>query len=189
MERVALDPLAAVEQPAQRADGRVDRDPGQVLERVDGAHLVGDRADPADAGDDVEDLVRRPADDQLLEVARRLEDREVRLDDLAVADDAGGASPRPRRGSDPGDLEADFAVGVIGAVHQACLRPAVAPWRRHGDGPGRSAQAVDDRAERLGVGGEAGEERGRVGIASGRRAPNQRARLVALAPSRGPKQP
>ena len=35
-------------------------DPEVVLERVDRAHLVRDGADAADAGDDVEDLVRRP---------------------------------------------------------------------------------------------------------------------------------
>ena len=75
------------------------RSPNSVLERVDGGHLVGDRADAADAGDDVDDLVGRPADDEPLEVARRLEDLEVRLVDDAVADAAGGASPRPRRGS------------------------------------------------------------------------------------------
>ena len=53
---------------------------------MDGAHLVCDRADAADAGDDVDDLVRGPSDDELLEVARRLEDAETRLEDLAVLD-------------------------------------------------------------------------------------------------------
>ena len=49
-------------------------------------HLVGDRADAADARHDVDDLVRRPADDQPLEVARRLEDLQAGRLDGAVAD-------------------------------------------------------------------------------------------------------
>ncbi len=118
MQGVALDPLPAVEQPAKGADGRFDRDPGQVFEGVDGGHLVGHRADPADARDDVEHLVRRPSDDQLLEVARCLEDGQVRLDDATVLDD------QPERAlaldaGDPGDLVPEFTGGVIRPVHQA----------------------------------------------------------------------
>ena len=99
VQGVALDPLAAVEQAAERPDGGVDLDAEAVLEGVDRGHLVGDRADAADAGDDVDDLVGRPADDQALEVARRLEDLEVRLLDDAVAGPAAGAIPRLRPGS------------------------------------------------------------------------------------------
>ena len=86
VEGVALDPLGAVEEPSEGADLGMDRDVEEVLERVDRAHLVGHRADAADPGDDVDDLVRRPADDERLEVAGRLEDREVGLLDHAVAD-------------------------------------------------------------------------------------------------------
>ena len=53
VERVALDPLAAVDQPAQRPDGVADLDAAGVLDRRAGAHLVGDRADAADARGDV----------------------------------------------------------------------------------------------------------------------------------------
>ena len=74
--------------------------PNSVLERVDGAHLVRDRADAADARDDVDDLVGRPADDEPLEVARRLEDPEAGLDDLAVADE----QPERAFALDPGQL-------------------------------------------------------------------------------------
>ena len=95
MERVALDVLAAVEEPAQRPDRRVDLDAVEVLEGVDRGHLVGDRADPADAGDDVDDLVAGAAHDQPLEVARRLEDLQARLDDLPVADPQARAMPSP----------------------------------------------------------------------------------------------
>ena len=53
VQRVALDPLAAVEEPAQRADLRADLDAAGVLHRVHARRLVRDRADPADAGGDV----------------------------------------------------------------------------------------------------------------------------------------
>ena len=49
VQRVALDPLAAVEQPAQLAQRPVDDDAAGILDGVDGARLVGDRADAADA--------------------------------------------------------------------------------------------------------------------------------------------
>ena len=101
VERVALDPLAAVQEPAERADRRVDDHAEGRLERVDGRELVRDRADAADPGDDVDDLVGRPADHQPLEVPRRLEDPEPGLDDLAVAHPQVEAAPRPRRGSAP----------------------------------------------------------------------------------------
>src|ERR1035437_41987 len=57
-----------------------------MLERHRRAHLVGNRAYAADAGDDVDDLVGRPTDDQLLEVAWRFEDREARFEHRAVRD-------------------------------------------------------------------------------------------------------
>ena len=86
VERVALDPLAAVEQPAERARHRIDAHPEQVLERVDRAHLVGHRTDAADARHHVDDLVGRAANDERLEVARGLEDPQARLHNLAVPD-------------------------------------------------------------------------------------------------------
>jgi len=58
----------------------------QVLEGHRRAHLVGDRADAADSGGDVDDFVGRPTDDELLEVARRLEDRQAGFGDVAVRD-------------------------------------------------------------------------------------------------------
>ena len=63
------------------AHGRTGRwsTPNRSLERMHGGHLVSDRADAADARHDVDDLVGRAPDDEPLEVARRLEDREVRL--------------------------------------------------------------------------------------------------------------
>src|SRR6476659_5880243 len=86
VERVALDPLGAVQEPAERPRGRLDLDADQVLEGVDRAHLVRDRADAADAGHDLEHLVGGPAHDERLEVARRLEDLQTRLADLPIPD-------------------------------------------------------------------------------------------------------
>ena len=137
VQGVALDPLAAVQQPAQGPDRRVDLDAGRVLERVDGAHLVGDRADPADARDDVEDLVGRPAADQPLEVARRLEDPEMRLDDLAVLDDQperalaldAGEALRPRSaGSSAGAGWSSSSGASVSLATAAGFAPGGPPW-------------------------------------------------------------
>ena len=129
---------------------------------MDGAHLVGDGADAADAGDDVQDLVGRPALDDALEVAGRLEDAQVRLDHLAVADD----EPQRALALDAGesrDLETlvrDRRV-VGGAVMTDLRSRDGAGLEAAGRGTGRTAVGVDDRAERLGPGGEAGEPRAR----------------------------
>ena len=77
VQGVALDPLAAVEQAAQGAELPVDLDAVGVLHGVDGAHLVGDRADAADAGGDIGGLGEVPAAQERLEEARRLEDLEA----------------------------------------------------------------------------------------------------------------
>ena len=182
VQRVALDPLAAVEQPAQRPNGRVDLDAQEILERVDRGHLVGDRADPADARDDVQHLVRRPTDDQLLEVAGGLEDGELRLDDLAVADDqaerafalhagqAGDGEPLLDRG----------AGGAVRAVHQVSSAGLVATG-----GPPRVSMT-----SRNGWAYAVNPENSRAVSASGRPSrPNHWARLAAFARSLGPKQP
>jgi hypothetical protein len=84
MEPVALDPLAAVEQSAQAADGRARDEAEGALNRAHGAHLVGDRADAADPRDDVGDLPDPAAAQEGLEEPRRLEDRQARLLDHAA---------------------------------------------------------------------------------------------------------
>ena len=118
---------------------RVDPDAEEVLERVDRAHLVGDRADPADAGDDVDDLVGRPADDELLEVARRLEDPEAGLDRPRRPGRGGGASPRPRRGSARRPRRGRSSAGLLrAAVLMPCL-PSSRPARSRVAARARSA--------------------------------------------------
>ena len=87
VQGVALDPLAAVDEPAQVQDRRGDNGTAGVLDGLARAHLVGDRADPADPRGDVRRLgVPAPAQ-QRLEEPRRLVDVEPGLGDLAVADD------------------------------------------------------------------------------------------------------
>ena len=73
VERVALDPLAAVEESSEIAQGAVDPDAQGVLDRMHRAHLVGDRTDAADACGDVRGLLGRTAAEERLEEARRLE--------------------------------------------------------------------------------------------------------------------
>ncbi len=74
VQRVALDPLAAIQQPAQLPHRLAHRDAERVLHRVHRAHLVGDRADAADACGDVGRLGVGAAAQESLEEARRLED-------------------------------------------------------------------------------------------------------------------
>ena len=117
VEGVALDPLAAVEEAAERANGGVNFDAEGVLERVDGTHLVGDGADPADARDDVDDLVRRPPNDESLEVPRRFEDAERGLDDGAVLD----AQAQRAFAFHPGDVrDVEAMLPGLAAVAAPC---------------------------------------------------------------------
>ena len=53
VERVALDPFAAVEQAAQRPDRVVDHHPAGALDRLAGTHLICHRADPTDSSGDI----------------------------------------------------------------------------------------------------------------------------------------
>jgi len=85
VQRVALDPLPAVQQPAQVGDRLGDGDAAGGLDRRARAHLVGDRADAADAGGDVRRLGIRAAAQERLEEAGRLVDVEPRFFDLVSA--------------------------------------------------------------------------------------------------------
>ena len=77
MQRVTLDPFAAVDQPPQIADGAGYFDAARVFDGVTRAHLVGDGADTADAGGDVGCLVELAAAQKRLEEARRLENLQL----------------------------------------------------------------------------------------------------------------
>ena len=84
VQGVALDPLAAVDEPAQRSDRHRDLHSAGVLDGRARAHLVGDRADPADPCRDVRWLGVAPAAQQRLEEPRRFVDVQPRLHHLAV---------------------------------------------------------------------------------------------------------
>ncbi len=86
VQRVALDPLAAVEQPPQLGDVAGDLDTARLLDRQARRHLVGDRADAADARGDVGRLgVAAPAQEPLVE-PRRFVDPQLHVDEAPVDD-------------------------------------------------------------------------------------------------------
>ena len=106
-----------------------------------GAHLVGDRADPADAGGDVGGLGVAPAPQQRLEEARRLEDVERDVGDHAVVHRARAAPPRPRPGRAPSRRSCARSPGGRGS-----WADAPGPGSRDGR-RGRSALKVRNRRE------------------------------------------
>ena len=66
-------------------EGPVHGHAARVLDGPAGAHLVGDRADAADAGGQVGRLGVGPAPEEGLEEPRRLVDADLHVDDLPVA--------------------------------------------------------------------------------------------------------
>ena len=86
VQAVALDPFAAIDQPPQGPELPLDLNAEGAFDRVHGAHLVGDRADAADAGNDVRYLLMTAPPQQRLEEARWLEDPEPGRGHPAVGD-------------------------------------------------------------------------------------------------------
>ena len=87
VQGVALDPFCAVEQPPQRPDLGRDLDAQDLLHGVGGAHLIGHRADAADARGDVRRFHVEPPLQEGLEKPGRLEDLQLQMLDLAILDD------------------------------------------------------------------------------------------------------
>ncbi len=85
VQRVALDPLAAVDESPERPKLPVHAYVERVFHRVHRAHLVRDRADAADAGRDVGCLREATPAQERFEEAWRLEDLEPHLLDAAVS--------------------------------------------------------------------------------------------------------
>ena len=79
VQGMAFDPFAAVQQPAQGANGGASLDTQRVFDRGASAHLVSDRADAADARRDIGDLGVGAAAQEGLEEARRLEDAQLHV--------------------------------------------------------------------------------------------------------------
>ena len=134
MQGVALDPFAAVQESPEGPHLRVHPDAEQALERMHRRHLVGDGADAADPGDDVDDLVPGAPDDEALEVARCLEDVQAGLCDLAATHGQAQASLALHAG-DIGNPVVAVDTRGIGHDRGAVTREhrGHPPWR-----PGRS---------------------------------------------------
>ena len=86
VQRVAFDPLPAVQQPAQIPQWSVHRDAGQPLHRMRGAHLIGHRTDAADTRRDIRGLGEVAAPQKGFEKSRRLKDLELDIDELIPPD-------------------------------------------------------------------------------------------------------
>ena len=87
VQRVALHPLAAVEEAPQFAQRSCHGDTERILHRMHRAHLIGDWTDAADARSDVRRLGQGAAAQKRLEEAGRLEDAEFGARDRAIAHD------------------------------------------------------------------------------------------------------
>jgi hypothetical protein len=86
VKAVAFDPFPAINEPAERPKLPFDLGAESVLDRMDGAHLIGDRADAANARDDIGHFVVAAAAQECFEETRRLEDLELRRGHTPVAD-------------------------------------------------------------------------------------------------------
>ena len=84
MQGVALNPLRTIEQAAQQTNFRPRLDAQRHFERVRRAHLVGDGTDAADARRDVGNFLEMPPAQEGFEKARRLEDIQLDLAQLAA---------------------------------------------------------------------------------------------------------
>jgi len=84
VQRVALDPLAAVEKTPERADPFAHVDAAGVLHRQTSRHLIGDRTDATDSRGDVGRLAEVTTPEQRFEVARRFKDLEGDVGDESV---------------------------------------------------------------------------------------------------------
>jgi hypothetical protein len=113
VQDMALDPLAAVEEPSQLADDGRHRDAGETLEGVGGAHLVRHGADPADARGEVDGFVECPAPQERLEEPGRFVDLQADVVDDALRDvDVEG--PLALHARQHGDVDVVRGAGRVG---------------------------------------------------------------------------
>ena len=81
VQHVALDPLAAIEQPAEQPYGRIYADPESAFDGMDSTHLVSNRANAADARGDVRHFRKVAATQEGFEEAWRLENLKLHVGD------------------------------------------------------------------------------------------------------------
>src|ERR1017187_348795 len=86
VQRMTLDPLTTINQPPQSPQLPVDLDAKRALDRMDRAHLIGDRTDAADARHDVRRFSVAAAAQKRFEESRRLKNIELRRADPTIAD-------------------------------------------------------------------------------------------------------
>ncbi len=110
MQCVGGDPLAAVQQPAQRPHPRIHDRAARLLESVARAHLIRDRADSADPGRDVGWLPEVAATKKSLEEPGRFVDVESRVFDRARPDGDVEAALALHPGQGPDGQPPPFSV-------------------------------------------------------------------------------
>ncbi len=86
VQAVAFKPFAAIDQAPQRTELAANLRPEGVLDGVDGAHLIRDRANAANTRHDVSHFGVAPAAYERLEKARRLENLQLRRGNAPIAD-------------------------------------------------------------------------------------------------------
>jgi len=86
MQRVAFDPLAAVNKPAQQSQLTIDLRTERVLDGVGGTHLVRDGADAANPRGDIGNFGKIATAQEGLKKTRRLKDFQLDVNHFIVAD-------------------------------------------------------------------------------------------------------
>jgi len=86
VQRVALDPFAAVDESPESAQRAVDANAARVLHRMDSAHLVRDWTDAADTRGDVWRFGEVAPAQECLEETRRLKNFQLHTGDFTVLD-------------------------------------------------------------------------------------------------------
>src|SRR6266700_3670906 len=122
MQGMALDPFATVEQPPQLAKLPVNYYAEGLLHRMDGAHLVGDGTDAADASSDIGGLTVHATSQKRLEEARWLEDLQFHVRN-PVAVDLHVERPLP--------FDASQVVHLDGLTFHVIHSPCEKPRHRH----------------------------------------------------------
>src|ERR1017187_4572870 len=79
MQSVALNPFAAIKQPAEGANGIGNPDSERILHRMTRAHLIRDWTDSADACGDVRRLVESTTSHKGFKEPRRFEDLQLHV--------------------------------------------------------------------------------------------------------------
>jgi len=86
MEGMAFDPFTAIEETPEFAQLAIDRNSADTFHCMNGAHLVGNRADAANAGGNIGCLKKLPAAQEALKEAGRFKYFQLNVGDLPLMD-------------------------------------------------------------------------------------------------------